>query len=81
MAELLLARKHVGLIVPSPIQAALSAALSDQEHVDVQREKYRRRREVLLPALHKAGFRLDHSEAGSIYGRHASKILRQRWRG
>ena len=63
-AELLLARKHVGLIVPTPIQAALSAALNDQEHVDVQREKYRRRREVLLPALHKAGFRLDHSEAG-----------------
>jgi succinyldiaminopimelate transaminase len=44
-------RKHVGLMVPGPIQAAAVAALGDQTHVDVQRERYRERlarmREIL----------------------------------
>ena len=40
------------------------AGLSDDDHVAVQRERYARRREVLLPALQRAGFTIDHSEAG-----------------
>ena len=64
IAELLLARKHMGLIVPSPIQAVMSATLGDADHVDTQRERYRHRRTVLATALRAAGFRIDHSEAG-----------------
>lgn len=62
--ELLLARKHLGLIVPAPIQAALTAVLGDDEHVAAQKERYRLRRDVVRVALEEAGFRIDHSEAG-----------------
>ncbi len=41
VAELLKIRKHAGLIVPAPVQAAMVAALGDQEHADAQRERYR----------------------------------------
>lgn len=57
-------RKHMGLITPAPIQAAMVAALRDDAHVDVQREVYRARRGVLRDALEASGFRIDHSEAG-----------------
>ena len=62
--DLLLARKHLGLIVPTPIQAALTAVLADDEHVAIQKERYRARRESVRDALLEAGFRIEHSEAG-----------------
>lgn len=64
IAELLAVRKHAGLMPPAPVQAAMVAALGDDEHVSVQREIYRSRRDRLVPALEAAGFRIDHSEAG-----------------
>ncbi|MCU1404093.1 MAG: dapC [Glaciihabitans sp.] len=64
IAELLAVRKHAGLIPPAPVQAAMVAALGDDEHVSHQRELYRSRRARLLPALEAFGFRIDHSEAG-----------------
>ena len=62
--DLLLARKHLGLIVPAPIQAALRAVLAEDEHVAIQKERYRARRELVRDALLEAGFRIEHSEAG-----------------
>jgi len=62
--ELLAVRKHAGMIVPRPVQAAMVAALDDDGHERAQRERYRRRRDVLLPAFQSAGFTVDHSEAG-----------------
>lgn len=64
VAGLLETRKHAGMIVPGPVQAAMTAALRDDAHVDEQRERYRRRREVLAPALGGAGLELDGSPAG-----------------
>lgn len=64
IGELIQARKHLGLNPPAPIQAAMVAALGDDAHVDAQRERYRARREQLLPALEAAGFRVDESTAG-----------------
>lgn len=64
IAELLAVRKHLGLIPPAPVQHAMTVALADDEHVSEQRERYRRRREVLLPAVESAGLRIDESEAG-----------------
>ncbi len=64
VAELLAVRKHAGMMVPEPIQAAMVAALDDDDHIAVQRERYAQRRAVLLPALRGAGFTVDHSEAG-----------------
>jgi succinyldiaminopimelate transaminase len=62
--ELLAVRKHAGMIVPAPVQAAMVAALGDESHVDEQRERYRARRALLRPALEKAGCTIEHSEAG-----------------
>lgn len=64
VAELLEVRRHAGMMVPAPVQAAMVAALGDDEHVARQRERYQGRRALLRPALQSAGFRIDHSEAG-----------------
>ncbi|KMO67253.1 succinyldiaminopimelate transaminase [Mycolicibacterium chlorophenolicum] len=64
VAELLAVRKHAGMMVPTPVQAAMVAALDDDGHEREQRARYARRREQLLPALRAAGFTVDHSEAG-----------------
>jgi succinyldiaminopimelate transaminase len=64
IAALLEIRKHLGLMVPLPVQHAARAAWTDEAHVAVQRQRYRARRDVLGPALEHAGFRIDHSEAG-----------------
>jgi succinyldiaminopimelate transaminase len=44
-------RKHAGLMVPAPIQAAATAALGDDDHVTAQRERYARRRARLIEGL------------------------------
>ncbi|EZP27026.1 succinyldiaminopimelate transaminase [Microbacterium oleivorans] len=62
--RLVTARKHLGLMVPGPVQAAMIAALGDDAHVEHQRELYRSRRNTLKPAVEAAGFRIDRSEAG-----------------
>jgi succinyldiaminopimelate transaminase len=62
--EILSVRKHIGLMPPAPVQAAMIAALGNDEHVATQREVYRARREQLMAALTLAGFTIDGSEAG-----------------
>lgn len=64
VARVLAVRKHTGMIVPAPVQAAMTAALDDDAHVGVQVERYRRRREVLLAALRAAGCEVPGSPAG-----------------
>jgi len=64
LAKLLVIRKHAGMMVPAPVQAAMAAALHDDAHVENQKEIYRARREALIPALRHAGFTVDGSEAG-----------------
>lgn len=64
VAELLAVRKHAGMMVPGPIQAAMVAALDDDEHEIVQRERYAHRRAALLSAFTGAGFTIEHSAAG-----------------
>lgn len=64
ITQLLEIRKHMGAMVPTPVQSAAIAAWNDDAHVDVQRERYAARRAHLKDALQAAGFRIDHSEAG-----------------
>jgi succinyldiaminopimelate transaminase len=64
VAGLLEIRKHAGMIVPAPVQAAMTAALGDDHHVEEQRARYAARRTALKIALEASGFRIDHSEAG-----------------
>lgn len=64
IAELTQIRKHLGLIVPAPVQAAMTAALSDDEHVAAQRAVYGARRRALAAAIAAAGLTVDESGAG-----------------
>ncbi|MCY1159118.1 MAG: succinyldiaminopimelate transaminase [Citricoccus sp.] len=57
-------RKHAGMIVPAPVQAAMTVALGDDAHVAAQKDRYRARRALLKDALTSAGLVVDHSEAG-----------------
>jgi succinyldiaminopimelate transaminase len=57
-------RMHSGLIMPAPVQKAVIAALGDEEHVRVEREIYRKRREVLMEAVKAYGFEIAESQAG-----------------
>jgi succinyldiaminopimelate transaminase len=64
VADLLLIRKHAGMMVPRPVQEAMIELLNDHDHVAQQRERYLRRRTMMRPALEAAGFRIEHSEGG-----------------
>jgi succinyldiaminopimelate transaminase len=64
VARLLELRKHAGLIVPGPVQAAMAVALDDDAHVLVQRDRYAARRTRLAAALAAAGFTVDECRAG-----------------
>ena len=56
-------RPTVGTAPQEFVQRASIAAWSDDEHVDAVREVYRRKRDVVLPALEAKGLRLAGSEA------------------
>lgn len=64
IARILEVRKHAGMMVPLPVQIAMIAALSDEDHVVKQRSLYNARRASLAPALRAAGFTIENSEAG-----------------
>jgi succinyldiaminopimelate transaminase len=64
VAALLEIRKHAGLIMPGPVQAAAAAALRDDDHAEAQRARYAARRATLRPALEAAGWAVHHSRAG-----------------
>ncbi|WP_017596987.1 succinyldiaminopimelate transaminase [Nocardiopsis lucentensis] len=64
VGELLAVRKHAGMIVPAPVQAAMRAALDDDGHAAEQKERYRARRTRLRTAFEGAGWRIEHSDAG-----------------
>lgn len=48
-------RKHLGLMVPGPVQAAAVVAWEDQTHVEVQRERYAGRLRRLADAFESIG--------------------------
>jgi aspartate/methionine/tyrosine aminotransferase len=64
VATLVDARRHAGLLVPAPVQAALVAALADDVDLAAQRTLYAVRRGLLREALEEAGFAIEHSDAG-----------------
>jgi len=60
-------RKHMGMLVPGPVQAAATVALGDDEHVLAQRDRYLHRLDVLSIALTKwSGFDVR-MPAGGFY--------------
>jgi succinyldiaminopimelate transaminase len=59
-------RKHAGLMVPGPVQAAAVAAWGDDAHVEAQREVYRRRLTRLREILRSVGIEAP-MPAGGFY--------------
>lgn len=57
-------RKHVGMLVPGPVQAAGAVALNDDAHVEVQREIYRERIDVFRKVLSGLGVDAPHPDGG-----------------
>ena len=66
IADLRLARRHLGLLPPGPQQAAAQVAWDDDEHALEQHDRYARRHARLRAAFEAAGFRIDHSQ-GALY--------------
>jgi succinyldiaminopimelate transaminase len=64
IAELLEIRKHAGMMMPAPVQAAMVAALDDDNRAGQQQARYAARRDRLRAALTGAGWAIEHSEAG-----------------
>lgn len=58
-------RKHAGLMVPGPVQAAAALAWADDTHVDEQRQRYRHRLDVAAAVLR--GLGLDVSLPGGAF--------------
>jgi succinyldiaminopimelate transaminase len=59
-------RKHAGMMVPGPVQAAAAAALDDDSHVDEQVARYGRRRRIVADWAAEAGL-VDDSGRGAFY--------------
>jgi aspartate/methionine/tyrosine aminotransferase len=57
-------RKHAGMMVPLPVQKAMTVALSDDVHVAQQRDRYNARKDVMRPALEANGFTVEYSDSG-----------------
>ncbi|MDR1188708.1 MAG: succinyldiaminopimelate transaminase [Bifidobacteriaceae bacterium] len=57
-------RKHMGMMMPAPVQAAMVVALADRDQVAKQRETYLRRRRVLADGIVQAGYLIEGSGAG-----------------
>ncbi|WP_461000999.1 succinyldiaminopimelate transaminase [Streptomonospora sediminis] len=62
--ELLAVRKHLGMMMPGPVQTAMRAALDDDDHARAQKARYAARRTALRTALETAGWQITHSQAG-----------------
>jgi aspartate/methionine/tyrosine aminotransferase len=57
-------RRHAGLMVPGPAQAAGAVALSDDEHVEAQRGRYLQRLTFMADVLGRAGCPVALPEGG-----------------
>ncbi len=57
-------RKHGGMMVPLPVQKAMTVALADDLHVAEQRARYNARKDAMRPALVEAGFTVEFSDSG-----------------
>jgi succinyldiaminopimelate transaminase len=59
-------RKHVGMMVPGPVQAVATVALGDDRHVEEQRVRYRERIDLMIGVLDTIGVKAS-SPGGAFY--------------
>ena len=72
-------RKHGGLMTPAPVQAAATAALGDDVHVQEQQARYARRRAVALPAFEAWGLVHDGGSSAFYLWLRDATNARQGW--
>ncbi len=59
-------RKHSGKMIPGPVQAAASAAYSDDQHVEEQKQRYRERLDFLRSCFDSLNIKTEFPQ-GSFY--------------
>ena len=64
ISDLLNTRMHAGLMMPGPMQSAMTAALKVDDYLPAVLASYGERRELLSQAFVRAGFQVESSEAG-----------------
>lgn len=64
LAPVILARRHLGLIAPEPIQRVLAVALADPQHAQETRQRYHHRRDILTAGVEAAGLTITGGTAG-----------------
>lgn len=57
-------RKHAGMLTPAPVQNAMIEALTNQDHVKIQVDRYNKRRKILKSALLEMNFKISESNSG-----------------
>lgn len=62
--QILLPRRHLGLIVPEPIQQVMAEMLRHPDEAETIRQVYQARRQVLRTALEAAGWSIEGGDAG-----------------
>jgi succinyldiaminopimelate transaminase len=72
-------RPNVGVAPPEFFQRAAVAAWGDETHVDEVRERYRAKRELLLPALESLGMRSAGGDASFFLWVEGSDALAAEW--
>ena len=60
-------RRHLGFMMPGPVQHAMAAALADSAHAEAQRQVYAERRAKLLEAIEAAGLANDPDSVAGLY--------------
>lgn len=72
-------RKHAGLMMPAPIQAAAAVALGDDVHVAAQRARYMERRALMLEGLATHGLVHDGGPAPFYLWLHSEDQVDDGW--
>lgn len=72
-------RPNVGVAPPDVLQRAAIAAWNEEDHVTEVRERYRAKRDVLLPALEAMGLRSAGGDASFFLWMEGSDALAARW--
>ena len=57
-------RKHIGLMVPGPVQAAGTVAFEDDGHVEIQRQIYSARLDFMVRVLRRANVAVERPDGG-----------------
>lgn len=69
-------RKHAGLMIPGMMQAMAMSLLGDTDHVELQKQRYKIRLEILLDIVRKLGYVADFPDGGFYIWLHDERFAK-----